>query len=252
MNVPIINVNNSSLVEESIYAKRLRNYYSKDYYQTLGDNQDSIWNGRKRLDGYAQMKTSRFTIQEEEYKGHQIVVVGFHREFRHYLNPVTHENVNDYQQLPNSILESDPTTSATFVAFGYRIDDDNNATDSLNWSFQYAVIKGTFETDSFDATMKKAKKRIDLQAKIVAVRDELIRIAGEQMVRSSTAQEEFCVYNALVGDHVFIQAHGRLRKGIVVDTTGSRFIVGYVTPSNHNELKFKTLRLSSLYTQEKV
>jgi hypothetical protein len=249
MTVPIVYINKTSDV--SIYAKRLRNYYSGDYYQSLGINQDSIWNGRKRLDGYAQMRTSEITIQEEEYKGHQIVVVGFHRIFRHYLNPLTFENVNDYYQLHNSVLESEPMKSANYIAFGYKIGDSESNPD-IKFSYQYAIIKGTFETNSFEATMKKAKKRIDLQAKIVAVRDELIRIADEQMVRSSTAQEEFCVYNALVGDHVFIQAHGRLRKGIVVDTTGSRFIVGYVTPSNHNELRFKTLRLSSLYTQEKV
>jgi hypothetical protein len=252
MNVPIINVNNSSLVEESIYAKRLRDYYSKDYYQTLGDNQDSIWNGRKRLDGYTQMKTSQITLQEEEYKGHQIVVVGFHKEFQYYLSRNTFEHVDDYSELGTAILETQIHKFSNYIAFGYKIGDTNSSIDSLNWSFQFAVIKGTFETDSFDATMKKTKKRIDLQAKIDAVRDELIAIADERMVRSSTAQQEFSVYNALVGDHVFIQAHGRLRKGIVVDTTGSRFIVGYVTPSNHNELKFKTLRLSDLYTQEKV
>jgi hypothetical protein len=251
MNVPIINVNNSSLVEESIYAKRLRDYYSKDYYQSMGINQDSIWNGRKRLNGYAQMRTSHITIQEEEYKGHQIVVVGFHREFRHYLDPVTNENVNDYYQLHNSILESEPMKSETFVAFGYEIGSGTEGTD-ISWSFQYAVIKGTFETDSFNATMKKAKKRIDLQEKIRDVRDELIAIAQERWNGGRTNRDEVVPYNVLVGDKVFINAHGRLRKGIVVDTTGSRFIVGYVTPSNHKELKFKTLRLSLLYTQEKV
>jgi hypothetical protein len=250
MTVPIVYINKTTDV--SIYAKRLRDYYSGSYYQSLGLNQDSIWNGRKRLNGYAQMRTSEITIQEEEYKGHQIVVVGFHRIFRHYLDPVTYENVSDYYQLHNSILESDPMTSASYIAFGYKIGHSAEPVVNITHSYQFAVIKGTFGTDSFEATMKKAKKRIDLQAKIVAVRDELIRIADERMVRSSTAQEEFCVYNALVGDHVFIQAHGRLRKGIVVDTTGSRFIVGYVTPSNHNELRFKTLRLSHLYTQEKV
>lgn len=251
MNVPIINVNNSSLVEESIFAKRLRNYYSKDYYQQLGLNQDSIWNGRKRLAGYAQMRTSHITLQEEEYKGHQIVVVGFHREFRHYLDPLTHENVNDYYQLHNSVVESDPIKSATFVAFGYTIGDTESSLE-LRFSYQFAVIKGTFETNSFNDTMKKAKKRIDLQAKILAVRDELIAISPERWVHGSTRTEEFVPYNAIVGDKVFIQAHGRLRKGVIVDTTGSRFIVGYLTPSNHNELKFKTLPLSRLYKQEKV
>jgi hypothetical protein len=41
-----------------------------------------------------------------------------------------------------------------------------------------------------------------------------------------------------------------LRKGIVVDTTGSRFIVADVTPSNHIDLKYKTLPLSRLYKKE--
>ena len=252
MNVPIINVNNSSLVEESIYAKRLRNYYSNDYLQSMGIPQDSIWNSRKRLKGYAKTQITHFSLQEEEYKGHQIVVVGYHREFRHYLNPLTGENENDYYQLPNSILESEPMKSDTFVAFGYEIGDSNSAIDELNFSYQYAVIKGTFETDSFKATMKKAQKRIDLQAKIRDVRDELIRIANIKFNRTTTSIQEFVPYNALVGDEVFIHAHGRLRKGIIVDTTGSRFIVGYVTPSNHNELKFKTLPLSNLFVQEKV
>ena len=252
MNVPIINVNNSSLVEESNYAKRLRNYYSKEYWQQLGLNQDSIWNGRKRLDGYAQMKTTHISLQEEEYKGHQIVVVGFHKEFRHYLHPLTGEHENDYYQLVTSTLESEPMKSDSFFAFGYEIGDSNSAIDEINYAYQYAVIKGTFETDSFKATMKKAQKRIDLQAKIRDVRDELIRIANDRMVRSSTSMQDFVPYNALVGDEVFIHAHGRLRKGIIVDTTGSRFIVGYVTPSNHNELKFKTLPLSNLFVQEKV
>jgi hypothetical protein len=252
MNVPIINVNNSSLVEESIYAKRLRNYYSKDYWQQLGLNQDSIWNGRKRLDGYAQMKTTHISLQEEEYKGHQIVVVGYHREFRHYLHPLTGEHENDYYQLVTSTLESEPMKSETFIAFGYEIGDSNSSIDELNFSYQFAVIKGTFETDSFASTMKKAKKRVDLNAKIVAVRDELIAIAPERFPNSLTALQEFSAYNALVGDKVFVHAHGRLRKGVIVDTTGSRFIVGYVTPSNHKELKFKTLPLSRLFVQEKV
>jgi hypothetical protein len=248
MTVPIVYLNQTT---PSIYAKRLSNYYSKDYYQQLGLNQDSIWNGRKRLAGYAQMRTVEFTLQEEEYKGHQIVVVGFHREFRHYLDPVTNEHVNDYYQLHNAVVESEPIKSANYIAFGYTIGDTESSLE-LNFSYQFAVVKGTFETNSFNDTMKKAKKRIDLQAKILAVRDELIAIAPEQWVQGSTRRDEFIPYNVVVGDKVFIQAHGRLRKGVIVDTTGSRFIVGYLTPSNHNELKFKTLPLSRLYKQEKV
>jgi hypothetical protein len=246
--VPIV-YTNTTRANASTYAQRLDDYYSKPYYQGLGINQDSVWNGRKRLKGYAQMRTSKITIQEEEYKGHQIVVVGFHREFRHYLNPVTFEHVDDYHELINSTIESEPMKSETFVAFGYEISSNLEET-NLGWSFQYAVIKGTFETDSFNATMKKAKKRVDLQAKIRDVRDDLISIADERFNIRTTAVSNYSAYNALIGDKVFVHAHGRLRRGVIVDTTGSRFIVGYVTPSNHKELKFKTLPLSQLYVQE--
>lgn len=251
MTVPIVYVDRTT-PESSVYAKRIHDYYSKDYYQELGINQNSIWNGRKRLAGYAQIRTAGITIQEEEYKGHQIVVVGFHREFRYYLHPITHEHENDYYQLNTSILESKLQTSATYIAFGYKIDTSKPVKPTLNWSYEDAIIKGTFETDSFDKTMKKAKKRIDLQAKIDAVVDELIAIAPERWNGGFTHQGDFAPYNAFVGDQVFIHAHGRLRKGIIVDTTGSRFIVGYVTPSNHKELKFKTLSLAQLYKLEEV
>jgi hypothetical protein len=81
------------------------------------------------------------------------------------------------------------------------------------------------------------------------VRQRLIEISTIQFKKGSTDIREFIPYNAHIGDEVFIQAHGRLRKGIIVETTGSRFVVGYVTPSNHRELKYKTLALPDIYVQ---
>ena len=251
MTVKIINTT-SPKAPESIFAERLRLYYEQhSYYEMSHIPQDSIWLGRKRLKGHAQLKLSHMTIQEEEYKGHQIVVVGFHREFQYYLNPTTLEHVNDYYQVPHSIVDTQVNETSVYIAFGYEIGNSENVLNII-YPDQFAVIRGTFETDSTSSTLKKAKKRIDLQAKIRDVRDELIQISDERFRVSSTALEEYSPYNALVGDKVFIHAHGRLRKGVIVDTTGSRFIVGYVTPSNHGELKFKTLPLSRLFVQEKV
>ena len=92
-------------------------------------------------------------------------------------------------------------------------------------------------------TIKKCQKKLDLLSQIVNVRDELISISTERAGSYDTKNP----YNINVGDQVFIQAHGRLRKGKIVSTTGSRFIVVYLTPSNHSDLKYKTLRLDNLW-----
>jgi hypothetical protein len=103
--------------------------------------------------------------------------------------------------------------------------------------------------DKESLTIKGATKRKvnlasnDLVSAISNLRDELISIADERVSSYHTKNP----YNINVGDQVFIQAHGRLRKGKIVSTTGSRFIVGYLTPSNHSDLKYKTLRLDNLW-----
>ena len=76
-------------------------------------------------------------------------------------------------------------------------------------------------------------------------------MANERMPQSLN-MGAYTPYNAVIGDQVFIQGHGRLRKGLIVETTGSRFVVAYVTPSNHHDLKYKTLPLSRLYIKEKA
>jgi hypothetical protein len=91
-----------------------------------------------------------------------------------------------------------------------------------------------------------ARKKLDIEDKLVQVLPTLISIAPIRWNGGFTHNSEFTPYNAVVGDQVFIQAHGRLRKGIIVETTGRRFIVGYVTPSNHYDLKTKTLSLSEM------
>ena len=93
--------------------------------------------------------------------------------------------------------------------------------------------------------MRSAKKKLDLRAKVDAVKDDLIATSNDRMVRNSGVNP----YNAQIGDQPFIQAFGRLRRGKIVDTVGSRFIVAYCTPSNTDELKYKALPLSQLWVE---
>jgi hypothetical protein len=135
-----------------------------------------------------------------------------------------------------------------FYAWAWRI-DGVGVNEPLKWNSEHAVICGSHSSDKIEKTIKLAKKRIDLEAKIVAVQDQLIAMADERMAYSMD-MSKYTPYNAVINDQVFIQGHGRLRKGLIVDTTGSRFIVAYVTPSNHHDLKYKTLPLSRLYRKE--
>jgi hypothetical protein len=64
---------------------------------------------------------------------------------------------------------------------GLALDGCTNSDKPLNWNSEYAVICGSHSSDKIEKTIKLAKKRIDLEAKIVAVRDELIAMANERM-----------------------------------------------------------------------
>ena len=80
-------------------------------------------------------------------------------------------------------------------------------------------------------------KKIDILADVKSAQTEINLINNDRVYGSDVETP----YNVLVGDHVFVQAFGRLRNGVVVKTTGGKFIVGYSTPSNQKELKYKTL-----------
>ena len=208
------------------------------------------WLRSKRLEKMIEIKQLPNTYQEIEYKDHSIIIQGIHHEWCHILdvngNPFTHTPMQASEIDYRGELQFD----TVFVAYAWRI-DGVGADKPLNWGSEYAVICGSHSSDKIEKTIKLAKKRIDLEAKIVAVRDQLIAMANERMTYASN-MSDFTPYNAVIGDQVFIQGHGRLRKGIIVETTGSRFIVAYVTPSNHDDLKYKTLPLSRLYRKEIV
>jgi hypothetical protein len=130
-----------------------------------------------------------------------------------------------------------------YESIAYEIGGVGDLKQELNWLGEVATLYMYGGDTDPNKVIKKCQKKLDLLSQIMSVRDELISISNERAGSYDTKNP----YNINVGDQVFIQAHGRLRKGKIVSTTGSRFIVGYLTPSNHNDLKYKTLRLDSLW-----
>lgn len=115
---------------------------------------------------------------------------------------------------------------------------------NLAWLSQGCVTTG-WGANTLDTALKKVRKKIDTLSLMYEQRDELkaLSISYAPRIASDTPS----VFNAKVGDVVAIQAFGRVRLGKIVKTTGSRFIVAYMTPSNGTDIHYKTLPLNSLY-----
>ena len=78
---------------------------------------------------------------------------------------------------------------------------------------------------------------------------ELIALSQAYLTRGRTTYAT-PLYNALIGDVVAISAFGRTRLGKVVKLVGSRFVVAYMTPSNSQDVHYKTLPLNHLYPKD--
>jgi hypothetical protein len=99
-------------------------------------------------------------------------------------------------------------------------------------------------TDKTEArSVKKAQKKLDHLALVKLAKDDLIKIADERLYINNAENP----FNVEIDDELFFRAFGRLRKGKVLATSGSKFVIGYVTPSNHTELKYKTLNQVDLW-----
>jgi hypothetical protein len=234
----------------SYFLDRFVEVQDKYYQNYQGSQHYSTWLRNKRFDHMIELKQLPNTYQEIEYKGHSIIVQGIHNVWCDIFDV----NGKPFDRIPDQksdiATRGDLQFNTVFLAWAWR-EGCKDSDKALNWNSENAVICGSHSSDKIEKTIKLAKKRIDLEAKIVAVSDQLIAMADERMTYSSN-MTAYTPYNAVINDEVFIQGHGRLRKGIIVDTTGSRFIVAYVTPSNHDDLKYKTLPLSRLYQKEKA
>jgi hypothetical protein len=223
---------------------KVQDHYYENYQ---GSTHFSTWIRGKRFEKMIEIKQLPNTYQEIEYKGHSIIVQGIHHQWCHLFD-INGDQFSFVPPTSEIATRGELQFDTIFVAWAWR-EGCKDSDQPLKWNSENAVICGSHSSDKIEKTIKLAKKRIDLEAKIVAVADQLIAMADERMAYSMD-MTKYIPYNAVINDQVFIQGHGRLRKGIIVDTTGSRFIVAYVTPSNHHDLKYKTLPLSRLYRKE--
>jgi hypothetical protein len=232
--------------KDSFYLERLKTKFNNGgAYWSVGDTGTSIWqpHTRNKFDLLTEHKLIDITFDEQIYKGFQLIIIGFNYEFRTVLD--LNGNTTDSYLADDQIggYQNDVRSFVHYEGIAYEIGGVGDTQQTLNWLGQVATLYLYGGDTDRNKVIKKCQKKLDLLSQIVNVKDELISITDERIGSYDTKNP----YNINVGDQVFIQAHGRLRKGKIVSTTGSRFIVAYLTPSNHNDLKYKTLRLDCLW-----
>lgn len=118
---------------------------------------------------------------------------------------------------------------------------------NLSWIAQGCVSAG-YGAKTLEQAIKKSKKRIDLLSILYCEKQELQALSHSYGRRIGQYEEP--LYNARIGDVVALRAFGRSRLGKVVTTTGNRFVVAYMTPSNPHDVHYKTVTLDYLFPKE--
>jgi hypothetical protein len=215
---------------------------SNSRYTNIDKPTQTFWLLNKRLPSLIMSTLKEISYIETEYKGYQVIVAGWHYEYQKIFNK-NDELVTDSYLIEDSEIGrlGDKQTFNYYSAFGYEIGTDYDQVTELTWLGQYAVFACVFGGNTENNSLKTAKKRIDVLAKIKENIGTLIQISNDR-----ARDVETIPYNAVVGDQVYFRAFGRYRRGLIIGTTGSRFIVGYVTPSNPKELKYKTISLADM------
>ena len=235
-----------TITKDSFYLERLKTKFNNGGgYWSIGDTGTSIWQPhiRNKFDVLTEHKLIDITFDEQIYKGFQLIIMRFQYEFRTVLDLNGNPSSNYLADDDIGGYMNDIRSFVFHESIAYEIGGVSDTKQNLNWLGECATLYMYGGDTDATKTIKKCQKKLDLLSQIANVRDELISISTERVGSYDTKNP----YNINVGDQVFIQAHGRLRKGKIVSTTGSRFIVGYLTPSNHDDLKYKTLRLDSLW-----
>ena len=235
-----------TITKDSFYLERLKTKFNTgEAYWSVGETSTSIWqpHTRNKFDLLTQSKLINITFDEQIYKGFQLIIIGFNYEFRTVLDLNGNPSSNYLADSDIGGYMNDIRSFVFHESIAYEIGGVGDLKQELDWLGQSATLYMYGGDTDATKTIKKCQKKLDLLSQIANVRDELISISTERASSYDTKNP----YNINVGDQVFIQAHGRLRKGKIVSTTGSRFIVAYLTPSNHNDLKYKTLRLDCLW-----
>ena len=136
-------------------------------------------------------------------------------------------------------------TRTTFNNYVWEVGGVFDNLDNLGWISQGCITTG-YNSESYEKTVKKSRKKVDLLAEIYSHKSELIGLSHQYQSRAKSEP----IYNALIGDVVAIHAFNRTRLGKIVKLVGNRFVVAYMTPSNQNDVHYKTLPLSQIYPKD--
>lgn len=237
----------TATVTESFYLDRLRRSYLANYPYKFGVPEYRWWLGKKRFDNMQEITSLGINFHEEIYSGFQLVIVEHHYQHRELFDS-NGETFTRSQQFDVTMIAGRGVIheEREFYAYAYKIGHHSDVNQDLAYTDQFAILQGICGSNSLAKTRKGALDKLKLLAGVEAVQDQLISICEDRLYSNAGKNP----YNVMIGDQVFIWAHGRLRKGIVTATTGSRFVVGYVTPSNHYDLKYKIVRLGNTYVKD--
>lgn len=243
-----IYLQNANGTKESFYLDRFKRclYGNNGYDSEIGSFRFTHWFNSGRLQFAHKVILSDITFYEEEYKGEHLIVVGWHYDLQELWDHNGKQFENHYDLDDSKIGRyGEKQRRSSYAIYSWEIGSHFDSIKDMAFLAQLCNLKGICSSNSQEKTLKAGKKKIDLLAKIREAKADLIAVADENLYGSERANP----YNAEIGDMPFIQAFGRLRKGKIVQTSGSRFIVAYVTPSNHRDLKYKTLPLSQLWVK---
>ena len=239
----------TTTLTDSFYLQRVKEVLSNsnNRYEAVGSYKFTRWIDRHYTDHIVKATLRDRTLAECEYKGYQIIVIGWHYDSQDVYDKNDQlTRLYDIEQFEISRL-GEVKQSSSYYAYAWEIGSKGDNDPTIEWLNAHTAFGGVFVSDKESKTFNSAKKRIDVLASLKSNREILIANADTRIDYYKKENP----YNVLVGDQPFVQAHGRLRKGLVIGTTGSRFIIGYVTPSNHNELKYKVVHQSQLWIEDK-
>lgn len=139
----------------------------------------------------------------------------------------------------------------TLQAFLWQVGSPYDNLPNLGWHYQGTITTLSGRSyNSFESILKQARKKADFFGSLYSHKSELIKLARTDT--PSVWSNSTSIYNAQVNDVVRIRAFGRARLGKVIATTGNRFVVAYMTPSNNIEVHYKTLPLAFIYPKDEV
>lgn len=240
---------------DSFYMKRLKDCMKGYSYEKLkvGNVETGRYIGHVRskfIDTCAIIECADFKLEEFEYKGFQVITANLTQKVTRALD-LSGNTLNGYPEDlitdKSKYIFEEPFDHTQSWAWAYRIGAPTDSIAQIGWVGMCAVFAQSCISDSIDKTIKNAKKTLDKYS-----------LAYDQLATLNVIANDNCYYregvtpfNIKLNDKVFINAFGRMRRGIVVGFEGRRFVVAYTTPTTPADPKYKILNLQDIQIKEK-